>query len=115
MNESMIDKVKNFKQFVNENYDLVSQFKGNHHGNPMPKNKFLNSLGLDEDGITTLQTWVNLMIADKTWLNRTYPNGFNDTALISDISKKVKDLPSFIMKYRSVNPIKVVNFLKVNI
>lgn len=33
----MIDKVKNFNQFINENYDLVSQFKGDHHGNPMEK------------------------------------------------------------------------------
>jgi hypothetical protein len=108
----MIDKVKNFKQFVNENYDLVSQFKGDHHGNPMEKNKYLNALGLDEDGIKTIEIWINTMKSDEYWFNQTYPNGASYVDLISDISKKVKDLPSFVTKNKSVNPIKVVNFLK---
>jgi len=108
----MIDKVKNFNQFVNENYDLVSQFKGDHHGNPMEKNKYLNSLGLDEDGIETIQIWINLMKSDEYWFNKTYPNGSSSVDLISYISEKVKDLPLFVMKNKSVNPIKVVNFLK---
>jgi hypothetical protein len=98
----MIDKVKNFKQFVNENYDLVSQFKGDHHGNPMEKNKYLNSLGLDEEGIKTLEIWINTMKSDETWFNKTYPNGSSYADLISYISKKVKDLPSFIMKYKFI-------------
>jgi len=97
---------------LNENYDLVSQFKGDHHGNPMEKNKYLNSLGLDEYGIETLQTWINLMKNDKDWYNRTFPNRASYVDLISYISKKVKNLPSFVTKYKSVNPIKVVNLLK---
>jgi hypothetical protein len=52
------------------------------------------------------------MKSDETWFNKTYPNGSSYADLISYISKKVKDLPSFIMKYKSDNPIKVVNFLK---
>ena len=99
-------------KFLNENYDLVSQFKGDHHGNPMEKNKYLNSLGLDEDGIKTIETWINLMRSDEYWHNKKYPNGSSYVDLISDISKKINDLPSFVMKYKSVNPIKVVNFLK---
>lgn len=110
------------KQFVNENYDLVSQFKGDHHGNPMGKNKYLNSLGLDEDGIQTIEIWINTMLRDEYWFNQTYPNGASYVDLISDISKKIKDLPyhlrernlrTFVTKNKSVNPIKVVNFLKV--
>jgi hypothetical protein len=102
----MIDRVRNYKKSVNESYDLVSQFKGNHHGNPMPKNKYLNSLGLD-------QIWINLMQDDKSWFSKTYPKGSADYVdLISYISEKVKDLKSFVKKYKSVNPIKVVNFLK---
>ena len=93
-------------------YNLVSQFKGIHDGNPMPKNKYLNSLGLDEDDIKTIQVWINIMISDGYWFNETYPNGASSTVLISDISKKVKDLPSFVTKNKSVNPIKVINFLK---
>jgi len=54
--ETPKSKIKNFTLFINENYDLVSQFKGDHHGSPMPKNKYLTSLGLDEYGIETLQT-----------------------------------------------------------
>jgi hypothetical protein len=96
----------------NENYDLVSQFKGDHHGNPMEKNKYLNSLGLDEDGIKTLEIWINTMKSDEHWFNQTYPNGSSYVDLISYISKKVKDLPSFVSKYKSVNPIKITNFLK---
>ena len=108
----MIDKVKNFKQFITENYDLVSQFKGDHNGSRMEKNKYLNSLGLDEDGIKTIEVWINTMKSDENWSNQTFPNGSSYVDLISYISKKVKDLPSFVMKNKSVNPIKVVNFLK---
>jgi hypothetical protein len=107
-----INKIKNFGQFITENYDLVSQFKGDHYGNPMEKNKYLNSLGLDEDGIKTIEVWINTMKSDENWLNQTFPNGISYVDLISYISKKVKDLPSFVMKNKSVNPIKVVNFLK---
>jgi len=111
----MNNKIKNFKQFIIEHYDLVSQFKGDHHGNPMDKNEYLNSLGLDEDGIKTIEMWINTMKSDENWYNQNYPNGASYVDLISDISKKVKNLPSFVMKYKSVNPIKVVNFLKGSI
>jgi hypothetical protein len=97
---------------LNEDYDLVSQFKGDHHGSRIEKNKYLNSLGLDEDGIKTLEIWINTMKNDKNWFNQKYPNGGSYVDLISYISKKVKDLPSFVMKNKSVNPIKVVNSLK---
>jgi len=89
---------------LNEDYDLVSQF--------MEKNEFLNSLGLDENGIKTLEGWINLLRVDDNWCNDNFPMGTNFSKLISYISKKVKDLPSFIMKYKDVNPMKVVNFLK---
>jgi hypothetical protein len=117
MSKEMREQIdRAWKQFlnedINENYDLVSQFKGNHHGNPMEKNKYLNSLGLDEAGIETIQIWINLMKSDEDWFNRTYPNGADYVDLISDISKKVGDLPSFVSNNKSVNPIKVVNFLK---
>jgi hypothetical protein len=52
------------------------------------------------------------MKVDQNWFNTNYPNNASYVDLISYISKKVKDLPSFVMKYKSVNPIKVVNFLK---
>ena len=97
---------------INENYDLVSQFKGDHHGNPMEKDKYLNSLGLDEDGIKTLETWINTMRSDESWFNKTYPNGANYIDLIKYISEKVNNLPLFIMRNKSFNPIKVVNALK---
>lgn len=102
------------RKFLNENYDLVSQFKGDHHGNPMEKNKYLNALGLDEDGIKTIEVWINTMRSDEYWFTQKYPNGASYVDLISDISKKINDLPSFVMKYKSVNPIKVVNFLKAS-
>jgi len=93
---------------LNENntggYDLVSQFKLN--------NKYLKSLGLDEDGIETLQIWINLMKSDKNWFNKTFPQGSSYVDLISNISDKVKDLPSFIKKNKSINPVKIVNSLK---
>lgn len=105
--------MKHLKRF-NENfgYDLVSQFKGDHHGNPMQKNEYLNSLGLDEFGIKTLEGWINTLKSDEHWMSQTFPNGASYVDLISKISKTVKDLPSFVMKYSSVNPIKVVNYLK---
>ena len=78
-----MSKVKNFKQFVNENYDLVSQFKGDHHGNPTGKNEYLNSLGLDEDGIKTLEIWINIMKNDENWIKQTYPNGADKSLLQS--------------------------------
>ena len=106
--KQQLNEIKRMQQLaglkLNENYDLVSQFKLG--------NGYLTALGLDENGIKTLQTWVNLMKADKSWYDKTYPNGAEYTDLISNILKKVKDLPSFIQKYESVNPIKVVNFIK---
>jgi flagellar motor protein MotB len=117
--QKKIKNMKNFikttlRKFLNENYDLVSQFKGDHHGNPMEKNKYLNALGLDEDGIKTIEVWINTMRSDEYWFTQKYPNGASYVDLISDISKKINDLPSFVMKYKSVNPIKVVNFLKAS-
>ena len=94
-------------------YDLVSQYKGFHDGNPLPgKNEFLHSLGLDEEGIETLETWVNLMVSDENWKKQTYPNGLNSTDIIRDISRLVKDLPEFVNDNKSVNPVKIANALK---
>jgi hypothetical protein len=87
----MIDKVKNFKQFVNENYDLVSQFKGDHHGNPMEKNKYLNALGLDEDGIKTIEIWINTM---KTTINE-FVNS-QDKIKLGDFVSHSKEMPRLV-------------------
>lgn len=107
-----MQKLAGIKQPISENYDLVSQFKGDHHGNPMEPNKYLTSLGLDENGIETLQTWLNLMKSDETWFNKKYPKGAIMADLIQDIIKQVKDLPSFVAKNKSLNPIKVANWFK---
>ena len=101
-----------FNDFVNENYDLVSQFKGEHDGNSMERNEFLNSLGLEEEGIKTLETWINLLRADTNWINAKFPDGVNSKKLIKYISNEVGDLFTFIEKYRDVNPMTIANKLK---
>lgn len=101
-----------FNDFVNENYDLVSQFKGNHNGNEMEKNEFLNSLGLDEDGIKTLETWINLLRADQNWINAKFTDGVNFKNLIKYVSNEVGDLAAYIEKNKDENPQTVANRLK---
>lgn len=101
-----------FNDFVNENYDLVSQFKGNHNGNEMEKNEFLNSLGLDEDGIKTLETWINLLRADTNWIKAKFADGVNFRKLINYVSNEVGNLPEFIQKFKDENPVTVANKLK---
>ena len=113
--EAEMKSLKNSGGILKENghYDLVSQFKGDHHGNPLPgKNKFLTSLGLDEEGIETLQTWLNLMTSDENWIEKTYPNGCSYKDVISDISRLVKDLPKFIDYNKSINPVIIAYNLK---
>ncbi len=123
--ESLMDEVIDIKTEIinlkhsdtilkeNGHYDLVSQFKGVHHGNPLPfKNKFLTSLGLDEEGIETLETWLNLMTSDENWVEKTYPNGCSYEDIITDIQHLVKDLPKFVEYNKSSNPVKVANNLK---
>lgn len=113
--EAEMKSLKNFDGILKENghYDLVSQFKGDHHGNPLPgKNKFLTSLGLDEEGIETLQVWLNLMTSDENWVEKTYPNGCSYEDVISDISRLVKDLPRFIDYNKSINPVTIAYNLK---
>lgn len=101
------------KKIINEeNYDFVSQYKGIHQGKSIEKNKFLTSLGLDESGIETLQTYVNSMLDDKNWVNKKYPNGYRYGDVIHDISDLVKSLPEFIKNVSNKNPISVVNMLK---
>jgi hypothetical protein len=97
---------------VNEAYDLVSQFTGDHHGSSMEKNEYLTSLGLDINGIKTLETWINLMIEDRNWRSQKYPQGGSFVEIIRDITKIVGNLKEFIKKYQSVNPIKVTNIIK---
>ena len=100
---------------IEESYDFVSQFKGDHHGNPMPKNQYLNSLGLDGNGIKILEILFNLMRNDNNWYNQAYPTTVSYVDVIQDIIKVVKNLPNFIAKYESINPIKVGNYLKAEI
>ena len=98
-------------------YDLVSQYKGFHDGNPLPgKNEFLHKLGLDEEGIETLETWVNLMVSDENWKKQTYPDVLNSTVIIRDISHVLENLGTtlseFVKNNQSVNPVKIANALK---
>jgi hypothetical protein len=109
------DTEENVEEQIFENYDLISQFKGDHHGNPMEKNKYLNALGLDENSIGVLETIINLMDGDRQWKTEIYPNGSDYVAIISDISKVTNDLKGFIEKYQSTPPVKVANFLKTKI
>lgn len=101
-----------FNDFVNENYDLVSQFKGNHNGNEMEKNEFLNSLGLEEEEIKVLETWINLLRADQNWINAKFTDGVNFKNLIKYVSNEVGDLAAFIEKNKDENPQSVANRLK---
>jgi hypothetical protein len=107
------------KGLIKEEYDLVNSFNGQHNtGTPFPEGKnepwsrFLNSVAYDEDGIKQLQTWINIMIEDKDWLRKKYPNGMNLTTFIKDIDSKVNGLKDFIKNNQSVNPIKIINALK---
>jgi hypothetical protein len=87
------------------NYDFVSQYDLG--------NTYLTSLGLEKMGIETLQTYVNLILKDKNWLEKKYPNyNYSYRTIIEDIKKIVKNLPEFIDKYKDMNPISVVNNLK---
>lgn len=99
---------------LNENgrYDLVSQYKGNHHGNPMPKNEFLNSLGLNEMGIETLQTLVNLITSDSEWCSRIYPSGYDINNIIVDITNFFDDNQSAMDLISKKNPVEYTNKLK---
>ena len=97
-------------------YDLIGQYKGVHDGNPMGKNVFLNSLGLNENGIETLQILLNLITSDKTWLDNVYPNGYNSNIVIIDILNFF-DNNQAAMDYiaSSGNPVKYANNLKAAI
>lgn len=101
---------------LNENgrYDLVSQYNGNHHGNPMPKNEFLNSLGLNETGIETLQILVNLITTDSEWCSRIYPQGINSgaTNLIVDITNFFDNNQGAMDLISKKNPVEYANKLK---
>lgn len=94
-------------------YDLVGQYKGVHNGNPMDKNEFLNNLGLNENGIKTLEILVNLITSDQTWLNEVYPNGYEISTIIIDILNHFDDNQA-AMDYinSSGNPVKYTNSLK---
>jgi hypothetical protein len=105
-------RLKSFKSFVNENWDLLSQFKGNHHGSKMDKNRYLNSLGLDESGIETIQIIINLLKEDESWFNSKFPNGASYVDVIKYVEDKVGNLPNFIISSRGKNPIYIVNSLK---
>jgi hypothetical protein len=113
-----IHNLMGVKEKFNEGrYDLVSQFKGDHHGNPMGKNEFLNSLGLDEQGIERLQDIVNVMTDDKVWYETVYPEGTTISNLIQDISRVIigGDLKRFITDNSHVSPIKISNHFKRSI
>ena len=105
-------KLKSFESFVNENWDLVSQFKGDHHGSKMEQNKYLLSLGLDERGIETLQILINLLKEDESWFNMKFPDGASYADVIRYVKDKVGDLSNFINSLGSKNPISIVNSLK---
>jgi hypothetical protein len=94
------------------NYDLLSQYKGDHHGNPMPKNQFLNSLALDERGISILQDLVNLISSDEHWMANVYPNGASYVDLINDIKNVYNITQTTMDLVARENPIKYANNLK---
>jgi len=52
------------------------------------------------------------MISDKDWFSNKYPDGANSSDIIDDIKRKVGDLSTFVTKNKSINPIKIVNYLK---
>jgi len=93
------------KMLKESNYDFVSQYDLG--------NTYLTSLGLEKMGIETLQTYVNLILKDKNWLEKKYPNyNYSARTIIEDIKKIVKNLPEFIDKHKDMNPISVANNLK---
>lgn len=104
--------MKHLKRFNESHYDLVSQFTGDHQGNPAPKNEFLNSLDLDKNGIQTLENIINLISSDRNWISQAYPDGYSYKNIITDISRSVNNLKNFIENYQSVNPSKIANELK---
>ena len=89
-------------------YDLVSQFKLG--------NEYYTSLGLNEDGIETLQAWVNLLTVDDSWKDKAYPpeGRTNPPEVISDIIKVIpgKNIKSYVDANKSKNPQAIANFLK---
>ena len=89
-------------------YDLVSQFKLG--------NEYYNSLGLDEDGIETVQDWVNLLTVDNNWKSKAYPpEGMTSPVkVIGDIIKVIpgKNIKSYVDANKSKNPQAIANFLK---
>ena len=114
--QKLQERKNSIKKQLNEiDFDLVSQHKGVHDGNPMQKNEYLNLLGLDKNDIETLQVFVNLLANDNNWTSELYPNGYNDTIIIEDIIKVVGNLKTFIENNKSINPIKISNYLKGNI
>jgi hypothetical protein len=112
---SMYDRVIGESESISEtNYDLVSQFNGNHNGNPMGKNAFLNSLRLDENQMMILQDIVNLMTSDSSWVNDVFPDGIDLNALILGIDNHFDNLGAALL-YMKSNPMKYANNLKASI
>lgn len=85
------------------NFDFVSQFKLG--------NSFLATLGLNEKQIEDLQVVTNLMVSDKSFISKVYPNGYSYTTIINDIKKCVDSIPSVL----GIMPVKLANALKSKI